>query len=103
MVCSLNVRAKDQPIGEEIETLEEKLTAFFDPIGGGLRGDGWEIGRLPTFDQILSFLEEGFPRLQISDLSAAVLKNGRTTDLQEITPGPFDVPGPVKIKVEISA
>ncbi|OCN02789.1 hypothetical protein A7X67_02735 [Clostridium sp. W14A] len=103
MGCSLNVRAKDQPIGEEIETLEEKLTAFFDPIGGGLRGDGWEIGRLPTFDQILSFLEEGFPRLQISDLSAAVLKNGRTTDLQEITPGPFDVPGPVKIKVEISA
>lgn len=100
--CSMKVCGKGQPISEEIETLKERLVAFLDPVGGGLYGDGWEIGCIPTFDQIRSFLDAGFPRLQISDLSVTVLENSCSIDLQKITPGPFDVPGSVTIKVGIS-
>lgn len=102
MECSLKVCGEIQSISKEVEKLKEKLTAFFNPVSGGLHGDGWQIGCLPTFDQIQSFLEAGFPRLKIMDLSVTVSEPGHSEDIRKISPGPFDIPGHVATKVEIS-
>ena len=40
---------------------EERIREFIDPLHGGFEGKGWEIGTLPTMQQILAYLKIRLP------------------------------------------
>ncbi len=44
----------------------ELIKTFIDPLTGGFDGDGWEIGTLPTVQQILAFIKIKQPEVTVT-------------------------------------
>ena len=45
---------------------EQLIRAFIDPLHGGFEGSGWEIGVLPTMQQILAYLKIRLPQAAVT-------------------------------------
>lgn len=89
-----------------VEKVQQKLSAYLDPVTGGHGAKGWEIGALPTPQQLKAYLELSLSGLEITSLTLSAFMDGRWRDLQDAPPdpeNPFVVPGVLTVQVNIPA
>lgn len=66
----------------ELQTaVREKIGTFLDPLTGGFDGRGWEIGVLPTPQQLLAYLRLHQPGIEVQRLSLVAAAGAEEMDL----------------------
>ena len=82
----------DSDIQTERELVEQALEHFLDPVTGKFRGDGWQIGDLPTEQELSNDLMMQLPQIHVLKVLLSVI----TPDGQEAECGqirdPFALP-----------
>lgn len=75
--------------GEEADPYELQqqvlldIRTFLDPLTGGYEGEGWEIGELPTRQQVLAWLKLRHPGLLISRMALSARSRDREYPVDE--------------------
>ena len=62
------------------------IAAFIDPLDGGFEGSGWEIGVLPTAQQLLAYLKIRHPDVAASRIVMVARSGEREYDVDEDLP-----------------
>ena len=55
----------------------ELIRRFIDPMEGGMSGQGWQIGELPSPLQLTAFLRTGMDGVSISRMLVTAWENGQ--------------------------
>lgn len=87
------VRAKDGQSARTLRAvLQDALRAFLQPCSGHFHGKGWQLGYLPTDEQLRGCLQLAAPEAQLQKLLVtATLPNGRELSCAQVG-DPFALP-----------
>lgn len=60
------------------------ICRFLNPLDGGFEGQGWQIGEIPTSQQLLAFLGAHYPQLVVAHLAITVQYAGEEYTVDDL-------------------
>ncbi len=62
----------------------QSICQFLNPLDGGFEGQGWQIGEIPTSQQLMAFLGARYPQLVVAHLAITVQYAGEEYTVDDL-------------------
>lgn len=62
----------------------QSIRQFLNPLDGGFEGQGWQIGEIPTSQQLMAFLGAHYPQLVVAHLAITVQYAGEEYTVDDL-------------------